>query len=147
VIGAAIEAHKRLGPGFREDVHERALYIELEKRGISFVRQFEVDVFYDGLKVGEHVLDLVVEGRLVVELKAVSALAEVHRDQVVGYLRAANLELGLLLNFGESPLGIRRLVNASSIAAFIPIFFLTSREFRAFASKVPYARNGRARSV
>jgi GxxExxY protein len=111
VIGAAIEVHRQLGPGFREEVYERALQIELAKRRIRFNSQCEIIVYYEGVKVGEHVLDLIVRERIVVELKAVATLAEVHRDQLLGYLRAANLELGLLLNFGESPLGIKRLVN------------------------------------
>lgn len=111
VIGAAIEVHQQLGPGFREEVYEKALQIELAKRGIRFSSQYAVNVYYDGVKVGEHVLDLVVEDRLVVELKAASAFAEVHRYQLLAYLRAANLELGVLLNFGEAPLGIRRIIN------------------------------------
>jgi GxxExxY protein len=111
VIGAAVEVHKRLGPGFREDVYENALCIELRKQGITFARQVQIAVQYDGFPVGWHTLDLFVDGALVVELKAVSCMLEVHHAQLAAYLRAADARVGLLLNFGELPLGIKRLVN------------------------------------
>ncbi len=110
-IGAALEVMRQLGPGFREAVYQEALCIELRKRGIRYERQVEIPVYYEGVQVGTHVLDLVVEGTVVVELKAISVLTEVHRAQLVAYLRASNLRVGLLLNFGELPLGIRRVVN------------------------------------
>src|SRR5205809_62390 len=111
VIGAAIEVHKRLGPGFREEVYHNALGIELEKRSLRYARKVVIPVSYDGLKVGEHELDLLVADSIVVELKAVSCLLEVHQAQVTAYLRAADVRVGLLLNFGELPLGIKRIVN------------------------------------
>jgi GxxExxY protein len=111
VIGAAIEVQRKLGPGFREDVYERALMLELRKRSIPFRAQVVISVRYDGTEVGSHTLDLLVAEMLVVELKAISALAEVHRAQTLAYCRAANVPVGLLLNFGELPLGIRRIVN------------------------------------
>jgi GxxExxY protein len=111
VIGAAISVHKELGPGFREEVYENALCLELDRRGLSFSRQVVISVHYNGVLVGDHQLDIVVEDLLVLELKAVSELSEVHQAQLLAYLRAADLRVGLLLNFGELPLGIKRLVN------------------------------------
>jgi GxxExxY protein len=100
-----------LGPGFREEVYENALCLELEQRSIRYERQVEFPVHYLGRLVGDHQLDLVIQRTLVVELKAVFKLAEVHQAQLLAYLRAADLRVGLLLNFGEVPLGIKRIVN------------------------------------
>jgi len=111
VIGAALAVHKQLGPGFREDVYENALCMELDKQGLQYHRQPDITVRYDGVPVGTHTLDLLVEGSLVVELKAVFALADVHYAQLTAYLRAADVRVGLLLNFGQLPLGIKRMVN------------------------------------
>jgi GxxExxY protein len=111
VIGAAIEVHRKLGPGFREDVYENALCIELERRRLQVARQVDIPVHHDGVEVGRHTLDLVIEQRIILELKAVSQLLEVHVAQLTAYLRAADLRLGLLLNFGAMPLDIKRVVN------------------------------------
>jgi GxxExxY protein len=112
VIGAAIEVHRNLGPGFLESVYESALCIELERREISYARQPLVPVSYKGMAVGEARLDLLIEGKLIVELKAVDSLAPVHRAQVISYLRATGYHLGLLINFNCFPLrdGIKRVV-------------------------------------
>ena len=111
VINAAIEVHKRLGPGFREELYENALCIELTKRDIPFRRQMTVPVTYEGQTIGSHTIDMVVEGALIVELKALSSILEVHQQQLLSYLRAANIEVGLVLNFGAFPLQIKRVVN------------------------------------
>ena len=111
VIGAALAVHKQLGPGFREDVYENVLCMEFDKRGLQYQQQLDITVRYDGAPVGTHTLDLLVEGSLVVELKAVFALADVHYAHLTAYLRAADVRVGLLLNFGQLPLGIKRLVN------------------------------------
>lgn len=99
VIGAAIEVHRLLGSGYLESVYEEALCVELQRQGIAFVQQSPMAVNYKGVKVGEGRLDLLVENRLVVELKAVEALAPIHRAQVLSYLKATKLQLGLLINF------------------------------------------------
>jgi GxxExxY protein len=99
VIGAAIEVHRLLGPGYLESVYEKALCVELQHQGIAFVQQAPMAVNYKGVKVGEGKLDLLVENRLIVELKAVEALAPIHRAQVLSYLKATKLQLGLLINF------------------------------------------------
>jgi len=111
VIAAAIAVHKQLGPGFREELYENALCIELDKRGLRYARQVDVPVYYDGILVGTHTLDLLIGGSIVAELKSVAALSDVHYAQLQAYLQAANVGVGLLLNFGDYPLGIKRLVN------------------------------------
>jgi GxxExxY protein len=112
VIGAAIEVHRILGPGFLESIHEKALIAELRLRGIQFEQQKSLSVDYKGQCVGEGRADLLVEGRLVVEIKAVDALAPIHSAQVISYLRALRLPLGLLINFHVPALknGIKRII-------------------------------------
>jgi GxxExxY protein len=113
VIGAAVEVHRTLGPGFLESIYAEALCAEFSLRGISFQREVVVPVKYKGTLVGEHRLDLLVEGRLVLELKSVDALTSAHKAQVLSYLKASGCRLGLLVNFGAARLidGIKRLVN------------------------------------
>ena len=113
VIGAAIEVHKVLGPGFLESVYEEALCFELQMRGIPFERQAAIAVNYKGCEVGEGRLDLLVGSVLIVELKAVSELAPVHSAQVISYLKATGHKLGLLINFDVRMLkdGIKRVIN------------------------------------
>ena len=108
VVGAAIEVHRRLGPGFLEYIYERALVIELIKRGISLAEQHEINISYDGVEIGKHRLDLFVADCLVVELKTVRAIDEAHIATVRSYLRAVGQEVGLLLNFSKPILDIRR---------------------------------------
>lgn len=115
VIGAAIEVHRTLGPGFLETVYEHALTHELEDRGVAFERQLSVGVDYKGRRVGDGRLDFLVDGRLIVEIKAVESLLPIHTAQVISYLRAINLQLGLLLNFNVAllPQGMKRVVRTS----------------------------------
>ena len=117
VIGAAIEVHRVLGPGYLESVYEEALAVELDLRGIPFERQKAVAVDYKGYAVGEGRLDLLVDSRLVVELKAVEALAPIHTAQVMSYLKAMRVPLGLLLNFNVPLLkaGIKRIILSSPL--------------------------------
>jgi GxxExxY protein len=106
IIGAAIEVHRRLGPGFIESIYERALVIELQKRGITVQKQLPIVIEYDGIEVGKHRLDLVVEESIVVELKTVKELADVHFAVVKSYLRASHRRHGLLLNFAQATLEV-----------------------------------------
>ena len=112
VIGAAIEVHRTLGPGYLESVYEEALAIELALRGIPFTRQVVIAVDYKGHSVGESRLDLLVGGQLVTELKAVEALAPIHSAQVISYLKTTGHPLGLLINFNVCDLkdGVKRVV-------------------------------------
>ena len=112
VIGAAIEVHKALGPGYLESVYETALAIELDHRGIRYERQNAYSLAYRGLPVGEGRIDLLVAGMLVVELKAVEQFAPIHKAQVISYLKATGCRLGLLINFNVTVLkdGIQRII-------------------------------------
>ena len=114
VIGAAIEVHRTLGPGFLENVYEEALSVELALRSIAFERQRLVDLVYKGVPIATHRLDLLVGHRLVVELKAVDGLAPVHFSQMISYLNATRLTLGLLINVAVPILkhGIHRVVRS-----------------------------------
>jgi len=99
IIGAAIEVHRHLGPGFPESVYENAIAVELRRRGIPFTRQLTVDVLYRDIEVGRHRLDLLVADEIVVELKAIKSLQPVHFAVVRSYLCAADRLHGLLLNW------------------------------------------------
>jgi GxxExxY protein len=119
VIGVAIEVHRVLGPGYLESVYEEAMVVELGLRGIGFERQKSIHVEYKGRAVGEGRLDLLVGGRLIVELKAIEALAPIHTAQVLSYLKTLGLPLGLLINFNVPLLmhGIKRIVLSSNLGA------------------------------
>lgn len=110
LIGAAIEVHRILGPGYLESVYQKALAIELRERGIVAVPQHPVSLYYRGESIGEGFLDFLVEGKVIAELKAVETLAGIHTAQVISYLKATHLKLGLLLNFNVQTLkeGIKR---------------------------------------
>jgi len=108
IIAAAIRVHRALGPGFLESVYEEAFAVEFALSGIQFVRQYTVPLFYRDHQIGEHRLDFLVEGKIIVELKAVSELADIHFAIGRSYLKATNLEDGLILNFARTPLTIKR---------------------------------------
>ena len=110
IIAAAIEVHRILGPGFVEPVYQAALAHELELRHIPFEREKPIPVFYKERSVGDHRLDFLVEGEVILELKAVSEPDDVHMAQVISYLKATRLKTALLINFNKSLLkdGIRR---------------------------------------
>ncbi len=110
VIGAAIAVHRELGPGFIESVYEMALAVEFDVCGIRYERQKPVSISYRAVHVGEHRLDFLIEGCLVVELKAVKALEDVHFAIVRSYLKATSHEHGLILNFSTLPLTIKRVI-------------------------------------
>jgi GxxExxY protein len=112
VIGVLIEVHRKLGPGFLESVYEEATCIELAKNQILYERQVRVAVTYDGKVIGEGRIDLLIEKKLILELKAVEALAPIHFMQALAYLRMTGLELALLANFNVSIMknGIKRVV-------------------------------------
>ena len=110
VIGAAQKVSSSLGYGFVEKVYENALCLELRKRGLQVHQQFPLQVAYEGVIVGDYIPDLLVEDSLIVEIKAVPSIERVHRQQCLNYLRASNLRLGLLLNFGRAHLEVGRIV-------------------------------------
>ena len=112
IIGAAMEVHKVLGNGFQEVIYQRALAHELEKAGLDYAREIEHDIYYKELEVpiGTRRADFIVQGKVLVELKAVSSLNDIHLAQALCYLRAYRLEVGLLLNFGAKSLEVKRVV-------------------------------------
>ena len=114
IIGAAMKVHSTLGNGFQEVIYQRAMEIEMRKSGLAFVREFNMPIFYDGEQIGERRVDFFVEGIISVELKAKEILEKVHYAQARNYLEAYNLEVGLLLNFGNLSLEFKRLENPKS---------------------------------
>lgn len=111
VMDAVFEVHNTLGPGFVESVYEEALVHELEIRSIPFKRQTTITINYKERTVGTHRLDLVVDGKIILELKAVSALTDVFKQQTLSYLKATGLKLGILINFGTPRVEYVRIVN------------------------------------
>jgi len=111
IIGAAIEVHRALGPGFLEKIYEEALKLELSKQDFEFEYQKEIEVEYLGVVVGRHRLDLVVENIIIIELKAVKGFEDIHYAQLRSYLKATDMKVGLLLNFAKPMLDIKRIVN------------------------------------
>lgn len=110
VIGAAYKVWSGLGAGFLESVYEKALVIELTRAGLRAQAQVAIKVVYEGAVVGEFVADIVVENTIILELKAVRELATIHEVQLVNYLKATRTPLGLLINFGDEGVEIRRKV-------------------------------------
>ncbi len=110
ILGASFEVHKFLGNGFQEVIYQRALAFELNKVRLSFAREIEQEIFYKDLEepIGTRRADFVVEGKILVELKAISQLEDVHLAQTLNYLKAYKLEIGLLINFGSKSLGYKR---------------------------------------
>lgn len=111
IIGAAFDVSNTLGCGFLEKVYENSLCHELRKRGWRIDQQRSIQVVYDGIVVGEYIADLIVEETVLVELKAVRSLDEVHSSQVLNYLNATRLRVGLLLNFGTPRVEVHRFKN------------------------------------
>lgn len=112
ILGCAVEVHKHLGPGLLESVYETAICIELTTSGLTFKRQIGVPLYYKGTLISEHRPDLVVDDRVIVEVKSVERLDPVHTAQMLTYLRVAGLRTGLILNFNSAMLkhGIRRVI-------------------------------------
>ena len=109
IIGACINVHKVLGPGFLEVIYLNALLVELRKQGLSCESEKETRVLYEGTLVGIHKIDLLVESEIVVELKAVEELNKKHYVQIRSYLKALNKPLGLLVNFASYKIDVRRI--------------------------------------
>lgn len=111
IIGCAMTVHKMLGNGFQEVIYQRALAIEMNLVGISFSREFEMPIYYKEEHIGTRRVDFLVEGIISVELKAITKLEDVHFAQAINYQEAYNLEIGLLINFGETSLNFKKLTN------------------------------------
>ena len=109
---AFYKVYNQLGFGFLEKVYENAMMIELEKAGLQCTQQQLVKVYYDGKQVGYYYADIIVEDKIIIELKAAETLREEHEAQLVNYLRASEIEVGILLNFGKKPQHKRRVLTA-----------------------------------
>ncbi len=113
IIGCAMKVHTVLGNGFQEVIYQRALSIEMEKQGLSFAREMEMEIFYDDIQIGTRRVDFFVEDRIMVEIKALIGLEDVHLAQAMNYCQAYNLPIGLLINFGAKSLGYKRVYNVN----------------------------------
>lgn len=113
VIGAAMQVHSELGNGFPEVIYQRSLALELQNKAINYQREESMPLFYKGQNVGSRRGDFIVDDKVLVELKAVSEINETHYNQVLNYLTAFELEVGLLINFGENSLKFKRFINSN----------------------------------
>jgi len=117
IIGAAFEVHNTLGSGFLEKVYQNALMVEFKLRKIAAEAEKPISVYYRGEMVGNYIADIVVEDKIIVEIKAIKALSEIHEVQLVNYLTATGIEVGLLLNFGKS-VEVKRRIKEVNKSAF-----------------------------
>ena len=111
IIGCAMEVHKRLGNGFQEVIYQRALEIEMNLAALAFAREMEIPIFYRDTEIGTRRVDFFVEGTVMVELKALIKLEDVHLAQAMNYLEAYKMGIGLLINFGAKSLEFKRVHN------------------------------------
>ncbi len=113
IIGCAMKVHSTLGNGFQEVIYQRALAIEMESQGLGFQREMGMTIFYEGFDIGTRRVDFFVEKTIMVELKALIKLEEVHLAQAMNYCQAYNLPIGLLINFGSKSLEFKRVYNVN----------------------------------
>ncbi|MBK9733314.1 MAG: GxxExxY protein [Chitinophagaceae bacterium] len=113
IIGCAMKVHSTLGNGFREVIYQRAMAIEMKKQGLGFQREMEMFIYYEGIDIGTRRVDFFVEEKIMVELKALIKLEEVHLAQAMNYCQAYNLPIGLLINFGAKSLEFKRVYNVN----------------------------------
>jgi GxxExxY protein len=113
IIGCAMKVHSALGNGFQEVIYQRALSIEMGRQGLNFQREMEMPIYYEGINIGTRRVDFFVEKNIMVELKALITLEEVHLAQAMNYCQAYNLPIGLLLNFGAKSLEFKRVYNVN----------------------------------
>jgi len=111
IIGCAMKVHSVLGNGFQEVIYQRALDIEMKKQQLAFSREQEMIIYYEGIEIGTRRVDFFVESKIMVELKAVSKLDDLHLAQAINYLEAYKLPIGLLINFGSKSLEFKRVYN------------------------------------
>ncbi len=121
IIGLAIQVHAELGFGFLESIYHKALLFELEDAGIPFATGVPLEVFYKRRSAGVFVADIIVEQKILLELKAVSSIQQAHEVQIVNYLKATRLDLGLILNFGAATLQVKRKYRAAAPATNVKI--------------------------
>jgi len=110
IVGLAIEVHNKLGPGFLEKVYENAMMVLFQRDGVSAKQQASVKVYFEGQEVGDYYADIIVENKIILELKTAEQITEVHKAQILNYLRATGLKLGMILNFAKPGLEYARVV-------------------------------------
>jgi len=110
IMSAALTVHKKLGHGFLEKIYENALAIELKNHNILFRQQAPIKVFYENKLIGEYAADILVDDKIIIELKAAEEISNIHKAQLINYLRATNLRLGIIINFGKPRLEYKRVV-------------------------------------
>ena len=113
IIGCAMKVHSILGNGFQEVIYQRAMAIEMDKQGLRFEREMEMPIYYDGIDIGTRRVDFFVEDFVMVELKAIIKLDDVHLAQAMNYCQAYNLPIGLLINFGAKSMEFKRVYNVN----------------------------------
>lgn len=111
IIKIGIDVHKDLGPGFVEKIYQRALYLELRKSKFRFVREKKLIIYYKKVNLGYETVDFEIEGKVLIEVKAVSEINDIHRAQLLSYLKASGCKVGLILNFARPTLEIKRIIN------------------------------------
>lgn len=121
IIGSAMKVHAALGNGFQEAIYQRALEIEMKDIGLNFAREFSMPVYYKNQQIGERRVDFFVEEKIMVELKAIIQLENVHLAQAKNYLEAYNIQVGLLINFGSTSLQFKRLENRKFVGNPFPL--------------------------
>lgn len=114
IIGCAMEVHRLLGSGFQEVIYQRAMAIEMEMQNIEFAREYEMQIFYKSINIGSRRVDFFVDNKVMVELKAIIKLEDIHLAQAKNYIEAYKLEIGLLINFGSESLDFKRIVNINN---------------------------------
>ncbi len=119
IIGCAMEVHRSLGNGFQEVIYQRSLAIEFSLQGLSFTREQEMEIFYKLQSVGTRRVDFFVEGKVMVEIKAIEKLEDVHKAQAINYCEAYNIADGLLINFGGKSLDFKRVYNKNLVTPVI----------------------------
>ena len=119
IIGCAMKVHSKLGNGFQEVIYQRAMVIEMGKQGLSFEREMEMDIYYDNEHIGTRRVDFFVEGKVMLELKALINLEQAHLAQALNYLEAYKIEVGLLINSGSPSLQFKRLTIEKKLNKYI----------------------------
>lgn len=115
IIGCAMQVHSTLGNGFQEVIYQRALAIEFSHQGLEFALEMEMELFYRNQRIGTRRVDFFVEGKVMVEIKAIEQLEEVHKAQAINYCEAYNISDGLLINFGSKSLDFKRVYNKNLV--------------------------------
>lgn len=120
IMQVAFEVHNELGPGYPEAIYEEAMNRELARRGVQLERQKDVEVFFKGEKIGSFQLDNIANGKIILEYKAVSEVARIHKQQALSYLKATGLQLAIVINFGAERVQSSRVVNTKGKAKIPP---------------------------